>query len=96
MSRAAFLRWEPQRFYVDARTQIRQTVTGEPVRRAGYYLKRGYYPPDQKPLADQLLLTLLKRGRGSQLKRKECDDLLKRTKAPGWVYPVDQKSDSNA
>ena len=93
VSRAAFLRWQPDRFYVDARTQIRQAVTGDPRIRAGYFLKRGYYPPDQKPLADQLLVKLFKRGRGSRLTRKESDDLLKRSNAPGWIYPVTDLND---
>jgi len=90
VSRAAFLKWRPQRFYVDARTQIRQTVTGDPVLRAGYYLKRGYYPEDQKPLADELLTTLLKRGRGSRLTTREFANLFKQTKVEGWIYPVEE------
>ena len=35
----------PRQFLIDARTQISETRTGRS-------LKRGYYPPDQKPLAD--------------------------------------------
>lgn len=89
VSRAAFLKWRPERFYVDARTQIKQTVTGDPVLRAGYYLKRGYYPADQKPLADRLLTKLLKRGRGSRLTPREFNDLFQKAKEPGWIYPVE-------
>lgn len=70
------------------RTQIRQTVTGDTVLRASYYFKRGYNPADCKPLADELLTGLLKRGRGSLLTNRQFREPFKQTNEAGWIYPV--------
>ena len=51
ISRRILYRHKPRCFLVDARSQISETRTGRSLKRAIYYLKRGYYPTDQKPLA---------------------------------------------
>jgi len=85
ISRYLLYRYKPQRFLVDARTQIGQTRTGRPHKRAIYYLKRGYYPPDQKATADSCLVRLVQGRRvGTATIRK----LLRDSQSPFWIYPV--------
>lgn len=85
VTRRILMRYRPERFLVDARTQITQTRTGNPLKRAAYYLKRGYYPPDAKALADACLVRM---SRGAQLGERALQRLLRQTRAPFWVYPV--------
>jgi len=85
VSRRVLYHFRPERFLVDAKTQISQTHTGEPVKRTAYYLKRGYYPPDQKPLADAYLMCL---ARGRNLGERSVRRLLKQSRSIFWVYPV--------
>lgn len=85
ISRCVLYRFRPSRFLVDARTQILQTRTGIRQKRALYYLKRGYYPPDQKTLADACLDRL---ARGQRLSKATVERLLKSSRAAFWTYPV--------
>jgi hypothetical protein len=84
-SRRILIRFKPQQFLVDARSQISQTRTGDRFKRTVYYLKRGYYPPDQKPLADACFARLL---RGKAINQWTTLKLLDLSKAPFWVFPV--------
>jgi hypothetical protein len=86
ISRRLLYRFRPRRFVVDARTQISQTRTGNPLKRTVYYLKRGYYPPDQKPLADDCLARL---AQGKRLGAAAIRKLLRASQSPYWVYPVE-------
>lgn len=85
VTRRILMRYRPRRFLVDARTQIAQTRTGNPLKRAAYYLKRGYYPPDAKALADACLVRM---SRGAHLSERMLQRLLRQTRAPFWIYPV--------
>ena len=85
VSRRILYHFKPKRFLVDAKTQINQTRTGDRFKRTVYYLKRGYYPPDQKPLADACLARL---ARGRRIGERTVRQLLRQTKAVFWVYPV--------
>lgn len=87
ISRRILYQYRPQRFLVDARTQITQTRTGRPLKRVAYYLKRGYYPPDQKPLADACLVRLAK---GQRLGEVTLRKLMRTARALFWVYPIGQ------
>lgn len=87
ISRRILYRFKPRQFLVDARTQISQTRTGDPLKRAVYYLKRGYCPPDQKTLADSCLARL---ARGQHVGPRTVRKLLNSTQAPFWVYPVER------
>lgn len=86
ISRRILYRYRPQRFLVDARTQISETQTGRSLKRAIYYLKRGYYPPDQKPLADSCLDRLT---RNQPVSARTLRKLLRLSQATFWVFPVD-------
>lgn len=86
LSRRLLYRYKPRRFLVDARTQISQTRTGDPLKRAVYYLKRGYYPPDQKALADACLVRL---AQGRHLGVATLRRLLRASRSLFWVYPVE-------
>ena len=90
ISRHLLYHYKPQRFLVDARTQIGQTRTGNPVKRAIYYLKRGYYPPDQKGLADRCLIRL---ARGKRVGAATIRKLLRASRSPFWIYPVGEYVD---
>jgi hypothetical protein len=85
ISRRMLFELRPRRFLVDARTQISQTRTGTPLRRAVYYLKRGYYPPDQKLLADRLLARMVQ---GKQVSARSAQIVLHRSRSAFWTYPV--------
>lgn len=85
VSRRLLCRFRPERFLVDAKTQIRQTRTGDPRKRAIYYLKRGYYPPDRKPLADACLLRLADNRLVGQ---RALAHLLEESDATFWVFPM--------
>ena len=85
ISRRILFRFKPGRFLVDARTQIRETQTGRSLKRAIYYLKRGYYPTDQKPLADSCLDRL---ARHQPVSPRTIRKLLRLSKATFWVFPV--------
>jgi hypothetical protein len=85
ISRRILYHFRPRRFLVDARTQISQTRTGDPLKRTVYYLKRGYYPPDQKPLADACLARL---ARGGKIGGRTVQRLLRQSRAVFWTYPV--------
>lgn len=85
VSMRVLFRHRPKSFVVDARTQIRQSWTGRPRKRVIYYLKRGFYPPDHKPLAD---LCLLRLARGRSITERAIDTFLNRCRAPFWVFPV--------
>ena len=85
ISRRLLYHFKPGRFLVDAKTQISQARTGDPLKRAVYYLKRGYFPPDQKPLADACLVRLV---RGQHLGERTVLRLLRQTRAVFWIYPV--------
>ncbi len=84
-SRCILYRHRPRQFLVDARTQISETHTGRSLKRAIYYLKRGYYPPDQKPLADSCLDRLT---RHQPVSPRTLRKLLRLSQAPFWIYPV--------
>jgi hypothetical protein len=87
ISRRVLMRFKPRRFLVDARTQIIETRTGANLKRVIYYLKRGYYPPDQKPLADACLVRLTNhQAVGTATLRK----LLRLSKSVFWVFPVEE------
>lgn len=86
ISRRILYRYRPRRFLVDARTQISETQTGRSLKRAIYYLKRGYYPPDQKPLADSCLDRLT---RNQAVSPRTLRKLLRLSQATFWVFPVD-------
>lgn len=83
--RRILFRHKPQRFLVDARSQIRETQTGRSLKRAIYYLKRGYYPPDQKPLADSCLDRLVRR---QPVSPRTLRKLLRLSRAVFWVFPA--------
>ena len=85
VSRRILMRFKPARFVVDARTQIIQTRTGNPFKRVVYYVKRGYYPPDQKPLADACLARLVQ---GKATGRKTLAALMQKAQALFWVFPA--------
>jgi hypothetical protein len=87
VSRRILYRYKPRRFVVDARTQISQTRTGHRFKRAIYYLKRGYYPPDQKELADACLVRLAK---GKHVARKTAREIVLKSKSPFWIFPVEK------
>jgi hypothetical protein len=87
ISRRILYRFKPARFLVDARSQISQTRTGHRYKRAIYYLKRGYFPPDQKPLADACLVRL---AGGRHVSRQTAREIVLKSKAPYWVFPVDE------
>jgi hypothetical protein len=87
ISRRALYHFRPQRFLVDVTTQIAQTRTGRNVKRAIYYLKRGYYPPDQKQLADSCLVRLT---RHQPVSERTLRRLIRSSKAPYWIFPADQ------
>ena len=87
ISRRILYRLRPRRFLVDARSQISETRTGRSLKRAIYYLKRGYFPPDQKTLADSCLDRLTKKQPvGPRTLRK----LLRLSQDTFWVFPVEQ------
>ena len=81
-----YRRFRPAVFTVDARTQIRESRTGEPVKRAGYYLKRGYFPADCKPLADQYLAEVILLGK--RLTPRQAGRLHRESNAVEWIHPV--------
>ena len=85
--RRILFRYRPQRFLVDARTQISETKTGRNLKRAIYYLKLGYYPPDQKPLADSCLDRL---ARNQPVSLRTIRKLLRLSRSVFWVFPVGQ------
>jgi hypothetical protein len=85
ISRRMLFELRPKRFLVDARTQISQTRTGRAPKRALYYLKRGYYPPDQKLFADRLLTRM---ARGVRVTERSALMLIRRSNSPFWTYPV--------
>ena len=87
ISRHLLYRYRPQRFLVDACSQIGQPRTGRPHKRAIYYLKRGYYPPDQKALADKCLARL---AQGKRVGSATVQRLLRTSRSPFWIYPVGQ------
>ena len=87
IGRRILFRFKPQRFLVDARSQISQTKTGAVLKRAIYYLKRGYYPPDQKQLADSCLDRL---ARNQPVSLKTIRRLLNLSRAVFWVFPVER------
>jgi hypothetical protein len=85
ISRRMLFELRPKRFLVDARTQITQTRTGRAPKRALYYLKRGYYPPDQKLLADRLLTRMTQ---GHRVSERSATLIMRRSHSPFWIYPV--------
>lgn len=85
ISRRLLCRFRPERFLVDAKTQIRQSRTGDPWKRVIYYLKRGYYPPDRKPIADACLLRL---ADNRPVGRRTLARLLEASDAPFWMFPM--------
>jgi hypothetical protein len=85
ISRHLLYHYKPKQFLVDARTQIGQPRTGEPLKRAIYYLKRGYYPPDQKALADSCLVRL---AQGRRVGAATIRKLLRVSRSAFWIYPV--------
>jgi len=87
VSRRILYHFQPHRFVVDARTQISQTRTGHRFKRAIYYLKRGYYPPDQKELADACLVPL---ASGKHVAKKTAREIVLKSKSPYWVFPVEK------
>ncbi|MCX6874802.1 MAG: hypothetical protein NTW21_13490 [Verrucomicrobia bacterium] len=87
ISRRLLYRHKPQRFLVDARSQISETRTGRSLKRAIYYLKRGYYPPDQKPLADSCLDRLV---RSQPVSPRTLRRLLRLSQSIFWVFPIEQ------
>jgi hypothetical protein len=87
ISRRILYRFKPRQFLVDARTQISETHTGRSLKRAIYYLKRGYYPPDQKPLADSCLDRLTRR---QPVSPRTLRKLLRLSQATFWIFPVGQ------
>jgi hypothetical protein len=93
ISRHLLYHYKPQHFLVDARTQIGQTRTGNPLKRAIYYLKRGYYPPDQKALADACLVRL---AQGRRVGAATIRKLLQTSRSPFWIYPVGEYVDKRS
>jgi hypothetical protein len=87
ISRRILYRHKPRQFLVDTRTQISQTHTGRNLKRAIYYLKRGYYPPDQKPLADSCLDRLARRRHVSP---RAIGKLIRLSQSAFWIYPVEK------
>ncbi len=87
ISRRMLFELRPKRFLVDARTQISQTRTGSVPKRALYYLKRGYYPPDRKLLADRFLARM---AHGGRVTERSARLIIRRSKSLFWVYPVAQ------
>lgn len=85
ISRRILYRHKPRQFLVDARSQISETRTGRSLKRAIYYLKRGYYPPDQKPLADSCLDRLT---RHQPVSPRTLRKLLRLSQAGFWVFPI--------
>jgi len=86
ISRRILHRHKPRSFLVDARSQISETRTGSILKRAIYYLKRGYYPPDQKPLADSCLDRL---ARHQPVSPRTLRKLLRLSQATFWIFPVE-------
>ncbi len=87
ISRRILYRHRPRLFLVDARSQISETRTGSTLKRAIYYLKRGYYPPDQKALADSCLVRLT---RNQPVSPRTLRRLLRLSEATFWLFPVAQ------
>ena len=87
ISRRILYRYKPRRFLVDARSQISETRSGRVLKRAIYYLKRGYYPPDQQALADSCLDRLT---RHQPVSPRTLRRLLRLSQATFWVFPVEQ------
>lgn len=87
ISRRILYRHRPRQFLVDARSQISETRTGQVLKRAIYYLKRGYYPPDQKPLADSCLDRLT---RHQPVSPRTLRKLLRLSHSTFWIFPVEQ------
>lgn len=85
ISRRILYRHRPRRFLVDARSQISETRSGSSLKRAIYYLKRGYFPPDQKPLADSCLVRLT---RNQPVSPRTLRRLLRLSQATFWLFPV--------
>ncbi|HHY87166.1 MAG TPA: hypothetical protein GYA07_16765 [Verrucomicrobia bacterium] len=86
ISRRILYHYKPRTFLVDARTQISQTRTGHRYKRVIYYLKRGYYPPDQKPLADACLVRL---AQGRMVARERAREVILKSRVPYWIFPVE-------
>jgi len=87
ISRRILYRHRPRRFLVDARSQISETRTGGSLKRAIYYLKRGYFPSDQKPLADSCLDRLTRR---QPVSPRTLRKLLRLSHDTFWIFPVEQ------
>lgn len=87
ITRRILMRFKPRRFAVDAKTQISQTHTGNPFKRTAYYLKRGFYPPDAKALADCCLVRMAK---GRRIGRESIRRLLARSRSEFWIFPVEK------
>jgi hypothetical protein len=87
ISRRILYGYRPRCFVVEAQTQISQTRTGNPLKRCAYYLRRGYYPPDQKELADRCLVRVAK---GRRIGADTLRRLLHSARSPFWIYPIDQ------
>jgi hypothetical protein len=85
ISRRLLFRYRPARFAVDAKTQIRQTRTGDRLKRVIYYIKRGYYPPDRKLLGDVCLVRL---ARDMPLRKTAVGRLMEESEAPFWIFPM--------
>ena len=81
-----YRRFRPERFTLDAKTQVRETRTGDPIKRAGYYLKRGYYPPDNKVAADHYLVDVILKGK--RLTPRQVARLHGGAHCVEWVFPV--------
>jgi hypothetical protein len=86
-TRRILLAYHPDCFQVDFTTQIKETRPGDPVLRAGYYLKRGYYPtdPQEKAMADRILYRILSREKVSP---RSIKGLLAKVKSPLWEFPM--------
>lgn len=85
ISRRVLYRHKPRQFLVDAHTQISATQTGSTFKRTIYYLKRGYYPPDQKALADSCLDRL---ARQQPVSPRTLRKLRRLSQSAFWVFPV--------
>jgi len=85
ISRRILAHFRPKQFAVDAKTQIGEPRTGRRLKRTTYYLKRGYYPPDQKALADDYLVRLMQ---GKRISRDAATVLRDKSKAPFWILPI--------
>jgi len=87
ISRRILYRHRPRRFLVDARSQISATRSSRSLKRAIYYLKRGYFPPDQQALADSCLDRLT---RHQPVSPRTLRKLLRLSQAVFWVFPVEE------